>query len=167
MLRRVWTQRGTPPSALVHHRYEWLWLSAFVHPHTGTTHWYILPRMTGAAFTVALAEFARTVGAGPDKRIVLVIDQAGWHGGRDVILPVGVHLVLLPPYSPELQPAERLWPLSNEAIANRTFTDLDEVEDVLAKRCVMLMTNPALIKGHTCFHWWPPDPVKPELPLAS
>lgn len=167
MLRRAWTTRGTPPIAPVHHRYEWLWLSAFVHPRTGVSHWYILPRMTGAAFTVALAEFARAAGAGPDRRIVLALDQAGWHGGADVALPEGLHLALLPAYSPELQPAERLWPLSNEAIANRTFIDLDELEDVLAARCVTLMASPALVRGHTSFHWWPADPIKQEVPLAS
>jgi transposase len=167
VLRRVWVKRGTPPIAPVHPRYEWLWLSAFVHPHTGTSHWYLLPRMTGAAFTLALTEFAQAVGVGPDKRVVLALDQAGWHVGADVVLPEGLHLVLLPPYSPELQPVERLWPLSNEPIANRTCADLDELEDVLATRCVTLMASPELIRGYTCFHWWPSDPVKPEVPLAS
>jgi len=38
-----------------------------------------------------------------------------------VRIPKGVHLFYLPPKSPELQPAERLWLLTNEAIANRSF----------------------------------------------
>ena len=32
--------------------------------------------------------------------------------------------MFLPPYTPELQPAERLWPLANEAVANHSFHDL-------------------------------------------
>lgn len=41
--------------------------------------------------------------------------------------------VPLPPYSPELQPAERLWPLVNEPLANQAFETLDEVEELVAR----------------------------------
>ncbi|MBW4635498.1 MAG: transposase, partial [Iphinoe sp. HA4291-MV1] len=40
------------------------------------------------------------------------IDQAGWHTSNDLDLPEGIDLIYLPAYSPELQPAERLWPLT-------------------------------------------------------
>jgi hypothetical protein len=63
-----------------------------------------------ALFSLALEEFAREVGVGEDKHIVLVVDQAGWHTGGEVELPEGIHLEFLPSGSPELQPAERLWP---------------------------------------------------------
>jgi hypothetical protein len=61
----------------------------------------------------------------------------------------------LPPSSPELQPAERLWPLTNESILDRLFADLNEVEAALAPRCLVFATQPALIRAHTRFHWWP------------
>src|SRR6516162_2302205 len=69
-----------------------------------------------------LSTFAEEVGAGPNKHILLVLDRAGWHRSARLKLPEGIHLVFLPPYSPEVQPAERLWPLSNEPLANRVFT---------------------------------------------
>ncbi len=56
---------------------------------------------------------------------------------------------------------------SNEPLANRAVTDLDELEDRLAARCVTLMVSPELIKGHTCVHWWLPDLVKHDVPVAS
>ena len=65
-------------------------------------------------FSMALQEFAIEVGAGEDKHILLVLDQAGWHTGREVELPEGIPLEFLPKGSPELQSAERLWPLTNE-----------------------------------------------------
>jgi hypothetical protein len=67
-------------------------------------------------------------------------------------LLAGIHLHLLPPYSPELQPAERLWPLTNEALANRHFRDLDELQTVQAQRCLALQARPEMIEGHTSFH---------------
>ena len=95
------------------------------------------------------------MGAGVDKQIVLVLDRAGWHRSAQLWLPVGIHLVFLPASAPEVQPAERLWPLSNEPLANRVFTSLDELEQVQAERCRWLLDHPEVVKAHTCFHWWP------------
>jgi hypothetical protein len=83
-------------------------------------------------------EFAADIGAGPKKRIVVVLDGAGWHKAKDFEVPEGIHLVFLPPYSPELRPAERLWPLINEVIANRTFTSLSDLIKSVGQRCVYL-----------------------------
>jgi transposase len=73
--------------------------------------------------------------------------------GREV--PEGLHLLFLPSHSPELQPAERLCPLSNEPLANRTFASLDELEQIQAERCRWLQAHPEVIRDRTSFHWWP------------
>ena len=70
-------------------------------------------------------------------------------------VPEHVHLLFLPPYSPELQPAEHLWPLTNTALANRHFATIDDLEDAQAERCVALQARPDLIRSATLFHWWP------------
>jgi hypothetical protein len=95
------------------------------------------------------------VGAGADKRILLVLDQAGWHTSGEVALPEGIHLEFLPTGSPELMPAERLWPLTNEALANRLFEEISEVEDALVERCVELLDQAGTIRDLTNYHWWP------------
>jgi DDE superfamily endonuclease len=155
ILRRVWCRRGQRPTAVVQHRYQWCYLYAFVHPPSGRTFWLLLPTVSIMAFTVALAEFAQAVGAGRGKQILLVCDGAGWHVSPQVQLPAGVHLHLLPPYSPELQPAERLWPLTNESLANRHFQDLEALQTVQAQRCLALQAMPEVVRAHTNFHWWP------------
>jgi transposase len=155
LLRRVWTLPGERPLALSWHRYEWLYVYAFVHPSSGRTEWFILPTVSAEVMSVALAEFARAVGAGPDKTIVLVLDGAGWHEANDVVVPDGIVLVTLPAYTPELQPAERLWPLLNEQIANVAIQTLDELEERLVARCRQLIEQRELISGLTNFHWWP------------
>lgn len=86
---------------------------------------------------------------------MLVLDNAGWHGEPGLRIPDGVRLVFLPPYSPELQPAERLWPLLDEPLANRHFDALDDLDAALAERCRALDGDPARIAAHTNFHWWP------------
>jgi transposase len=66
----------------------------------------------------------------------------------------GIHLLPSPSHSPELQPAERLWPIVDEPIANRTFATLDELEEAVVQRCQMLLQQKELIRGLTNFHWW-------------
>ncbi len=86
---------------------------------------------------------------------LLVVDRAGWHTGGEVEVPEGIHLEFLPSGSPELQPAERLWPLTNEALANRLFEEIGELEEALVKRCVQLLEQPEIIRDLTNYHWWP------------
>ena len=157
LIRRVWAPVGTRPIAPVQQRYEWLYVCGFVRPTTGETEWWLLPAVTAAVFSLVLAAFARDVGAGSAKRIALVLDGAGWHTGEEVQVPEGIHLLFLPSYAPELQPAEHLWPLTNEPLANRRFADLATLEEVQAQRCLALQQQPDRIRHHTLFHWWPAD----------
>ena len=101
-----------------------------------------------------LARFAQAVGAGAAKAVILVLDRAGWHVSAQLAVPEGLRLVFLPPYSPELQPAERLWPLAREAVTNRSFASLAELDQTLAARCLELGDQPEVIKAHTQFSWW-------------
>ena len=155
ILRKVWAPRGCRPSASGHHRYQWLYLYGFVRPASGEVVWFIANGVNTALFRALLASFAAEVGAGPDKHIILVLDGAGWHVARDLEVPEGVELMFLPPYSPQIQPAERLWPLTNEPIVNEYFETLEELDEVLAERCRILANDPNQIKAHTLFEWWP------------
>ena len=86
-------------------------------PTSGETLWYLCSGLSKPFFAELLALFARETGAGRERSIILVLDNAGWHGPKDLAIPDGISLVFLPPYSPELQPAEHLWPLVDEPIA--------------------------------------------------
>jgi hypothetical protein len=120
VLRRVWASRGQRPMARVRHRFAWRYLVGFVHPASGRTVFHLATSVSIALFEVELAAFAHQVGAGPDKQIVLVLDRAGWKPTSVCLrVPEHVHLLFLPPYAPELQPAEHLWPLTNTALVNR------------------------------------------------
>jgi hypothetical protein len=142
-------------TARVRRRYEWCYVYGVVRPATGASWWCLLPEVSAEAFGLALAEFARDEGIGPGRRAVLAVDQAGWHLAKGLAVPEGVHLALLPAHSPELQPAERLWPLLDEAVANRAFADLDALEAALVARCRALMADRRTVKAHARFHWWP------------
>ena len=154
IVRRVWASKGKRPLAQQRRRYEWVYVYAFVRPSTGEVEWLLLPTVNLELFQVALDYFASAVGAGANKRVVLIIDRAGWHMSKSLDVPEGVYLLPLPAYSPELQPAEKLWPLLHEPAANRDFDDMDALEDLLVARCQELRAQPDVISSHTLFDWW-------------
>jgi transposase len=155
ILRRIWAPKGERPHVTVHQRYRWRYVYGFVCPQSGETFWLILPTVSIAVFSQALAALAEGLGIGPDKHIILVLDRAGWHTSDRVEVPEGIHLVFQPAYSPELQPAERLWAVTDEALANECFATIDDLVDAQADRCETISTQQDDIRSRTLYHWWP------------
>lgn len=147
--------------ALGHHRFKWLHVTAFVAPATGETVWFLSNGLSKPFFERLLAEFAREVGAGTRCRAVVLLDNAGWHTQPNLTVPEGVRLIYLPPYTPELQPAETLWPLVNEPVVNQHIANLDELERVVEQRCTTLTDQHEIIRSRTSFRWLP-QTVKPK-----
>ncbi len=154
-MRRVWAPRGRRPVAISTHKYQWLYLYGFVRPATGQVEWWLANSVNVPLFQGILDAFATTLGAGPDKTVILVLDGAGWHVSKKLKPPDGIRLAFLPPYTPQLQPAEHLWPLADETVANRPFAALADLADALDRRCSALTDDPHLIKANTNFNWWP------------
>ncbi len=153
--RRVWAPVGERPIAPGHHRFDWLYVTAFVSPASGETFWYVHDGVSKPFFAALLETFAREAGAGARRTIVLVLDNAGWHGEAGLDVPDGVRLVFLPPYTPELQPAETLWALVDEPIINKHVATIDELDDIIGQRCAALANERDAIKSRAGFHWWP------------
>ena len=158
IIPRGWAPKGQRPIALGHHRYKGLYGTAFVQPISGETFWSISNGISKPFLAARLALFAREAGAGRDRLIVLGLNNAGWHTAPNLAVPDGLRLVYLPRYSPERQPAEHLWPILDEPLANRSFETLTDLERAVTERCRVL--NGDQLKPGTTFHWWP----KPLVP---
>jgi transposase len=83
----------------------------------------------------------------------LVEDNAGWHRSHKVQVPEGIIVEFLLAYSPELQPAERLWSLVDEPLVNEHFETIEEIEEILVTRCQYLETMTSEINNLTNYHW--------------
>jgi len=151
----VWAPIGERPIAIGHHRFEWLYVTGFVEPATGQTVWNVSNAIGKELFELILADFAKSVGAGAKKRIVLQLDNAGWHGPENLAVPDGIRLVFQPAHSPELQPAEHLWAFVDEPLTNRCFASIESLDQTVGNRCVALTQQPHTIRNSTLFHWWP------------
>ena len=102
-----WFKVGSKPRARHRIQYKWIHVYGFVHPASGRTHWLLLPSVSCKIMQIALESFAREY-VDADTLIVLLWDRAGFHQTSNMQVPEGTEFFPLPPYTPELQPAERL-----------------------------------------------------------
>jgi len=128
-LTSVWAERGSRPVRVKQTEYQWVHLFAAVDPLTGRNSAMLAPH----ADTHYMDAHLRFIGeaAGVGTHVVLVPDRAGWHGSKALRVPANVTLLFLPPYSPELNPVERVWRyLRGNYLSNRAFKDYDEIFQV-------------------------------------
>jgi hypothetical protein len=151
--RRVWALKGRRPTSNGQAKFEPLYVFGFAHPATGRNRTLILPKANTATMGEALAEFAGW--ADPDGRtgLVVIADHAGWRVAKDLAVPPNIALHHRPSCTPELQPAEPLWPLVREALANKAFPDLAALTEPLLQRCRWLAEDTETVKGAVGFHW--------------
>ena len=113
----------------------------------------VLPWVNAETMSMFLAEVAQRHAS---EFVFMVMDQAGWHIAGELSVPANMRLMFLPPYSPELNPAEHLWEaISEDCFANHVFTDLDHVEQALTTGLVALETDPLRTRAMTGFGWVP------------
>jgi transposase len=125
-LTNVWAPTGSRPTAVKQTEYEWLYLFAAVNPVTGASSAMLAPTVN----TDYMNEHLRFISkeAGPEKHVVLILDQAGWHVAKGLKVPDNITLCHLPPYSPELNPVERIWAyLKSRYLSNRVYLDYDDL----------------------------------------
>ena len=123
--RRVWGRRGVKVYQRLQLRYEWWYLFLAVDGRAGTVSWTWVDSMK-AADLVPLMEALRTNAP---------LDAIVWDGASshrdDAVRAVGVPLIQLPRYSPELNPAERLFEEVRRHVEGRVYATLDDkVADV-------------------------------------
>lgn len=143
--RRVWSPKGRRPRSCGRTRYEWLYLYGFVRPRTGQTFGVLLPRVKDPLMSEAVEGFAAHADPRGEKVLVVLVDNAGWHRAKTLVVPANVVLHFLPPCTPELQPAEPLWPLVREALANRSSGRIDRLRSIVRARVSYLAAHPSMV----------------------
>jgi len=127
-LTNIWAPRGSRPTVVKQTEYEWVYLWAAVNPVTGESCAILTPTVD----TTLMNQHLKMIGeqVGPGRHVVLVLDRAGWHVAKALEVPVNVTLLHLPPYSPELNPTERVWAyMRSHYLSNRAYKDYDELFD--------------------------------------
>src|SRR3982074_881989 len=106
-LTRVWGQTGSRPVAPKDLGFASAYLFGAVCPSQGKAAALIMPICNTAAMNHHLCEISSQVAA--DAHAVVILDGASWHNSHGLVVPSNITLLALPPYSPELNPVERVW----------------------------------------------------------
>ena len=97
-----------------------------------------------------LERFARELG--PGVHAALVLDRAGWHVSRRLAVPDTITLVPLPPYSPELNPVERVWLYLRERfLSHRVLDGYTAVLDAACRAWNALAAEPGRLASLTAY----------------
>lgn len=131
---------------------EYVYAYTAVCPETGENYSIMAPVTSTMVMNVFLLALSKTY---KRYRIILCLDSAGWHTSGALELPENVELLLLPPYSPELNPTEHIWDYIREqkGFNNHMFSSLDQVEDQLAKALKQIHKEKQVIKSMCNFNW--------------
>jgi len=151
-LTRLWARRGTRPRAPKDCRYAWAYLFGAICPARATGAALVMPYANTEAMNCHLAEIAKAVS--PGAHALLVLDGAGWHSTKELVVPPNLTLLRLPPYSPELNPVENVWQfLRQNRLANRLFDSYEAIVDACCEAWNALLANPDRVASITQRSW--------------
>jgi transposase len=154
IIKKRWAKLGKRPVAEVNPEYIWTWSYGAVEMATGESFFLIMPNLQAVSVEIFLREFAASQGINKDKRAMLLWDGAPAHRAH-LKVPEGIDLVQVLAYTPELNPSERLWAPLREAVSNRSFEDIEEMEDVLIDAIKDLSEEKEYLSSMTNYHWLP------------
>jgi transposase len=138
------------PPGLTDKCFQSLYLFAACRPGTDQAFALALPDANTKTMGLFLEVFAQQLE--PGIHAVLVLDQAGWHGAKRLEVPPNITLLHLPPYSPELNPVERVWLYLRERfLSHRLLEDHQAILDAACKACNALATETGRLASLTAY----------------
>ena len=136
-----WWRRGERAPGTRQIGYQWAYIFSAVRPDTGDDVTLVMPSVNAKVMDLFLAHFADTLDQ--DAHAVMMCDGAGWHDERTLTVPDNVTLALLPPYSPELNPVERVWLYLRERFLSlRVLDDTEAIIDACCQAWIDLIAEP-------------------------
>ena len=112
----------------------------------------MLPAVDAAAMQALLDHVAASRPS--DAHVVMVLDGAGWHLSRALTVPPTITLVVLLPYSPELDPVERVWLYLRERFLSlRILHSTEAIIDVCCDAWMRLVAERDRLRSLCAYPW--------------
>jgi transposase len=147
--KRVITAMGIKPIGKYKHSYQYKWLWGSFSPITGETFCMTTNGVCKELFIKYLDDFSKHK---PEELKIIVIDNASFHSTKDYKLPENIVLIPIPPYSPELNPAEKIWQWMKDKIAMKIYDTLDILETKLDE--LLKIIENELVKSITGYDFY-------------
>jgi transposase len=126
--KRVLTKTGVKPLCPYQHKFDTTYVFGAFSPFNGDSCMLLLPQCNSDTFQLFLNEFSKQK---PKEYKVLILDNGAFHHARSLMIPDNIHLVFLPPYSPEFNPAEKVWRLLKDQTAMKVYPTIENLIDSL------------------------------------
>ena len=148
----MWWQKGERPTLQRDQGFLSAWIIGAICPARDTGAATVMSGLNTAVMTDFLAEVSANIA--PGAHAVLVMDRAGWHRAKALKIPPNLSLIFLPPYSPELNPIERLWLyLKENSLTGRLYEALDQIIEDGCEAWNQVRAVPGLIKSICDYPW--------------
>ena len=149
--RPCWAPPGVRPMVGLALVREFVYAYAAVSPRDGKLNTMLASSMNTETMNRFLAHVAARY---PDEFIIMVLDGAPSHRSKDLLVPCNMSLLRLPPYSPELNPAELLWDeLREKEFANRVFDSLHAATAQVRQGLTRMRRTPKALQSLTGWNW--------------
>jgi transposase len=149
---RMWAETGSCPGAVRQTNYQWTYLFGSVCPVSGKCHGWRMPYANTWMMNLYLQDFALQLPQ--EVHALLVMDGAGWHHSKELAIPANVSILLLPAYSPELNPVELIWrQLRQRKLSNRLYPTIDDLEAAVDEAWLWISNQPEELSGLCLFPW--------------
>lgn len=145
-VRRVWAPRGVKVRQPVELKYKWEYLNLAVNGLEGKLYWEWTPDMRKESIAEVVEQW-KTKGVE-----VMVWDGAPGHRAQKV-REVGVALVRQPAYSPELNPAERVFEELRREVEGRVYGDIEKKKAAIERELEGLAADPEKVKSLAGWTW--------------
>jgi len=151
-ISRVWSGKGIRPRLIRQQQYEYLYVFGAVCSERKEAVGLMMPLVNSDAMEHHLKEISKRISKG--KHGVIILDRAGWHRSRRLEIPKNISLLMLPAYSPELNPVEQVWNyLRQRYLSNRAFKNYEEIESSCIKAWNNFADNSDLIQSIAHRQW--------------
>jgi len=128
---RIWAERGKPLRVKVQQGFKNFYGYSAVCPFDGRNFSLVMPGVDTENFNAYLGKLGEYF---RERKIILIMDQAGWHKSKELVIPENIQFLFLPPYSPELNPVEKLWEwMKKECVHNFFYDLLTDLSDAVCK----------------------------------
>lgn len=123
------TSKGVKPVCPFLQAFENLWLFGIFSPVNGEHFLLELPNCNSDNFQIFLDQFSAL---NPQEFKIVFLDNGAFHKAKKLVIPDNIALVFIPPYCPELNPAEKIWAFFKRHFANVLCKNLDEVSNFIS-----------------------------------
>jgi transposase len=142
-----WFKKGSRTPVKVKLGFQNFYLYSAVDPESGKDFTLMLPNVNTDCMNIFLSKIAEEI---QNQSIIIIMDGAGWHRSKDLEIPSNIEIIYLPPYSPELNPVERMWLyIKQRTIRNKVYDTLESLEEVICD-FVCNKLNSTILKSVCC-----------------